>query len=233
VITSLDVLTGEQILGVRKAVHSLRSSWIPRGSAFFTLGTPSYLDLAENPQTGDYHRRTYEYWSLLRERFDWLYQLIQDRLEEHLGAPARYREDLSLPGFHVWLAPAVFTKPRAPIHFDLQHLAFDWPPGTDPSRVLSYTLPIRLPVAGGGLNTWQATYDDFQHAMERGWIESANDLRRFYELRYVPYTVGQMVVHSGHLLHQVAPTSTVLPDDERLTLQGHAIWSVDRWLLYW
>ncbi|MGH3430317.1 MAG: hypothetical protein ACRDRI_16965 [Pseudonocardiaceae bacterium] len=48
-ITSLDVLTGEQILDIREAVHRLRPSGISRGSAFFTLGTPSYLDLAENP----------------------------------------------------------------------------------------------------------------------------------------------------------------------------------------
>lgn len=236
VMESLAVLTAEESAAVRRRVHELREHWIPRGPApasFFTLGTPSYLDLAENPETGEYHARAAATRALLLERFGRLYERLAAALAGHLGAPAEYAGDLALPGFHIWLAPAVFTKPKAPVHFDLQYRAFDWPPGTDLDRLLSFTLPLRLPRAGGGLNVWDATYARFQEALGRGWIEGAADLRRFCKHTYVPYTVGVMALHSGHILHQVAPTSRVEPDDERLTLQGHGVWSAGRWLLYW
>ncbi|MGV9386484.1 hypothetical protein ACWDRB_62535 [Nonomuraea sp. NPDC003707] len=235
-IEALPVLTAEQCADVRDAVHELRAHWIPRGqepASFFTLGTPSYLDLAQNPQTGNYHKRAEAARSLLYDRFGWLYKRLGTVLREHLGASACYPDDLALPGFHIWLAPAVFTKPKAPVHFDLQYRAFDWPPGTDLDRLVSFTLPIRLPQSGGGLNVWDATFEQFERARAKGWIESATDLQRFHTLTHVAYTAGTMAVHSGHILHQVAPTSRVRADDERLTLQGHGVWSAGRWLLYW
>lgn len=234
-ITSLDVLSLPECAAVRDEVHRLRPHWIPRGrepSSFFTLGTPSYLDLAENP-AGGYRDIAAATRPLLLDRFGWLYGRLEKLLAEHLGEPVWYPEDLALPGFHVWLAPAVFVKPLAPIHFDLQYRAVRWPAGADPSRLLSFTLAIRLPEAGGGLNVWDATYDDFETAVARGWIEGAADLTRFHTRRYVPYRPGHMVMHSGHTLHQVAPTNRVEPEDERMTLQGHGMWCSGEWRLYW
>jgi hypothetical protein len=236
VITRLPVLTEEEAATVRDAVHGLRDHWIARGSepaAFFTLGTPSYLDIAEAPGTGMYEKHGIAGRPLLWERFERLYDLVGDALRRHLGAPVRYADHLALPGFHIWLEAAIFLKPQAPVHFDLQYRSLNWPPGTDTSRLLSFTLPLRLPAAGGGLNLWDATYDEFQRALERGWIETAADLTRFHPLRYVPYTPGHLFVHSGHVLHQVAPSSRVEAGDERLTLQGHGVWCDGQWLLYW
>jgi hypothetical protein len=39
-----------------------------------------------------------------------------------------------------------------------------------------------------------------------------------------PYTVGQMMVHSGHELHSVASFKDLLVDDHRITLQGWGVW---------
>ncbi|SOD89692.1 hypothetical protein [Streptomyces sp. Ag109_G2-15] len=235
-IDSLTVLTGPGSAALRDAVHGLRRHWTPRGpepAAFFTLGAPSYLDLAPDPESGVYQKRADVSRPLLENSFDWLYARLAAVLGEHLGAPVHYPEHLALPGFHVWLSAAVFTKPTAPMHFDLQYRAFSWPPGTDLKRQISFTLPVRLPAAGGGLNLWDVSHEQFRHALEKGWIESAADLKRFHALRYIPYTVGRMVIHSGHTLHQVAPSTRVEPDDERLTLQGHGVWCDGRWLLYW
>ncbi|MEV7523549.1 hypothetical protein [Streptomyces sp. NPDC091371] len=235
-IDRLTVLTEAESDALRETVHGLREHWIPRGAepaSFFTLGTPSYLDLAENPDVGDYQKRADTSRPLLWEAFGGLYERLADLLEGHLGAPVHYPGHLAMPGFHVWLSAAVFTKPKAPVHFDMQYRAFSWPPGTDLTRLVSFTLPVRLPAAGGGLNVWDADYEDFRRAAGKGWIESAADLKRFHTKHYVPYTPGQMVIHSGHTLHQVAPSSRVEPDDERLTLQGHGVWSAGRWLLYW
>ncbi|MEU6878467.1 hypothetical protein [Streptomyces sp. NPDC046712] len=235
-IDRLTVLTEADSDALRETVHGLREHWIPRGpkpASFFTLGTPSYLDLAEDPETGEYQKRADISRPLLWESFGELYERLADLLGGHLGAPVHYPQHLAMPGFHVWLSAAVFTRPKAPVHFDMQYRAFSWPPGTDLTRLLSFTLPIRLPAAGGGLNIWDADYEDFRQAAAKGWIDSAADLKRFHTKQYVPYTPGQMVIHSGHTLHQVAPSSRVEPDDERLTLQGHGVWCAGRWLLYW
>lgn len=235
-IAELPLLTGEQSDALRARIHGMREHWIPRGgepASFLTLGTPSYLDVAESPESGHYQRHGVAARPLLWEHFRDLYELLGRALSEHLGAPVRYADGLALPGFHIWLEGAIFTKPRAPVHFDLQYEAFDWPPGTDTDRLLSYTLPLRVPAAGGGLNLWDVTYREFRDYRARGWVESAADLQRFRTRRYVPYTPGRLYVHSGHVLHQVAPSSGVSPGDERLTLQGHGVLCDGEWLLYW
>ncbi|MFJ9820103.1 hypothetical protein ACIRU3_33505 [Streptomyces sp. NPDC101151] len=235
-ITDLPLLTAEGSDDVRERVYALREHWIARGGdppAFLTLGTPSYLDVAERPETGHYQRHGVGSRELLRTHFEDLYDRLGKALTDHLDAPVRFPEHLALPGFHIWLEDAIFTRPQAPVHFDLQYQAFDWPPGTDTDRLLSFTLPLRVPAAGGGLNLWEATYQDFRRSLARGWVESAADLQRFHPLRYVPYTPGHLYVHSGHVLHQVAPSSSVRRGDERLTLQGHGVWCDGRWLLYW
>ncbi|WP_371781512.1 hypothetical protein [Streptosporangium subroseum] len=235
-ITSLDVLDEEQSARTRQDVHALRSHWMPRGpepASFFTLGSPSYLDLAENPGGGGYYAHARADRPVLWDRFGWLYGRLAEMLGEHLKEPVHYPENLALPGFHVWLAPAVFTKPKAPIHFDMQYRAMEWPPDADLSRLISFTLPLRLPGAGGGLNVWEATHEEFREALDKGWIDGASDLQRFHPRQHVAYTVGRLVMHSGHILHQVAPCARVEPDDERLTLQGHGVWCSGRWSLYW
>ncbi|MFD4599628.1 hypothetical protein ACFWPQ_16545 [Streptomyces sp. NPDC058464] len=235
-IDSLDVLTAADSAALRDAVHGLRRHWTPRGpepAAFFTLGAPSYLDLAPNPGSADYQRHADASRPLLQDSFGWLYTRLAELLGKHLAADVGFPEHLGLPGFHVWLSAAVFTKPIAPLHFDLQYQSISWPPDTDLTRHISFTLPIRLPAAGGGLNVWDVSHEQFRRALAKGWVESVADLKRFHPLQYVPYTVGRMVLHSGHTLHQVAPSSRVQPDDERLTLQGHGVWCDGRWLLYW
>src|SRR5262249_24233555 len=152
VITALPLLTAEQIETVRAAVHDLRDQWIPRGpepASFFTLGTASYLDVGRGPQDGPYQERRITARRQLWARFGWLYELVGEALEKHMRAGVSYPGHLAPPGFHIWLEGAIFTKPRASIHYDLQYQLLDWPPGTDTGRLLSFTLPIRLPRVGG------------------------------------------------------------------------------------
>jgi hypothetical protein len=48
-----------------------------------------------------------------------------------------------------------------------------------------------------------------------------------------PYRVGELVMHSGHMLHQAAPAPIIHPDERRITLQGHGIRAGGRMYLYW
>ena len=42
-------------------------------------------------------------------------------------------------------------------------------------------------------------------------------------LHCIQYTEGVLMLHSGHLLHQIAPATNMQPSDRRITLQGHAV----------
>jgi arginine/lysine/ornithine decarboxylase len=50
---------------------------------------------------------------------------------------------------------------------------------------------------------------------------------------YQPYKIGELILHSGHILHQAAAGINLQPQDERITIQGHGVFSQGSWHLYW
>lgn len=83
---------------------------------------------------------------------------------------------------------------------------------------------------GGGLNVWDFNYiNDYSQAIA-GDVEI---LKRFRTKTFHNYKVGEIILHSGYTLHQIAPTTYIYPDDERITLQGHGLFCDGQWLLYW
>lgn len=90
---------------------------------------------------------------------------------------------------------------------------------------MSFTLPIRLPAKGSSLRVWpniryQLTPD------HRAAAEATEPL-------IVGYHLGQALVHSGHLLHQIGATESVTPDDVRITMQGHGLLVDGDIVCYW
>lgn len=233
-ITSLMLLTAAECAQVCNEVTALRSSWTVRGgepASFFTLGAPSYLD-----ESGAYRAHAAEFNPLLLARFGWLYDRLCGFLSSRLGAGVALAEPLGVPGFHIWEAAGIFTKPVASVHFDLQYLRH-WTPEMgqpDLDRPLSMTLALELPRCGGGLNMWDVTYERFMHFRERigGRVQPADVAALLPSVRH-PYTVGALALHSGHQLHQIGEVDRVEPHDRRITLQGHALWVNGLWKLYW
>lgn len=233
-ITSLQLLSPEECTRLDGTIKELRDCWIQRGNpqtSFFTLGAASYLDdPAEYPAVA---RRLNP---LLIERFGWVYERLVDLLGRRLRAPVTFAEGLGHPGFHIWGTSSIFTTPVASVHFDLQYLR-TWPenaPGVDFDRPLSFTLAIRLPQRGGGLNIWDVTYDryvQFRRRLDARLVPA--DLAVLLPPMRHPYTVGAVAMHSGLMLHQIGEIDQVFPGDERITLQGHALWCRGAWQLYW
>jgi hypothetical protein len=118
------------------------------------------------------------------------------------------------------------------MHYDLQYANVDWSlfPGVDLSRQLSYTLALRLPAAGSGLYVWNVS-DYLLRSMSPA--ERKQHLQANQEPQYLPYEPGMMVIHNGHYLHQIARIRQMQAGDYRITLQGHAVWSGNGWILYW
>ncbi|MBH8565533.1 hypothetical protein I8748_25720 [Nostoc sp. CENA67] len=234
-----EILTEQQCDKIYSTIQSLRENWIARGQepvSFFTLGTASYLDFLNFPElSGDYYTRAKQFNSLLKSHFAWLYELVKNSLEKQLQAPVSYHSTFALPGFHIWETPAIFTKPTASVHFDLQYQNLHWQDQEqiDFQQTISFTLPIKLPHLGGGLNVWDLTYDEYTNSRDPNYLGDVEVMKRFRNKSFHAYTVGNIVVHYGHSLHQIAAIAQVHPGDERITLQGHGVYHNGQWLLYW
>jgi hypothetical protein len=232
-LQELVLLTPEECERVHDDVHALRDRWIQRrpGLPFFTLGVASYLD-AVNGNFANYRERARQLNPILKEHFGFLYERLCERLSAELGMPVRLDDDLAFPGFHIFLAHPEFTKPIASVHYDMQFQLIDWSAygAVDTDRQLSLTLAIRMPRAGSGLQVW----DINQLALRELSKEERTVKARENKVgRYHRYEPGAVVVHSGYQLHQIAPAKEMVEDDERLTLQAHAVPTEREWILYW
>jgi hypothetical protein len=232
-VTDLELLPAAQAREVRDRVHALRPHWRRRRPEvpFFTLGVAGYIDAARDgfAAYSAAARRSNE---LLGEQFGDLYRRLEAALAAHLSAPAAYHGAFALPGFHIFLSDPAFATPSASLHFDRQYEHLDWSEfdGVDFDRQLSYTLSISLPARGAGLLVWNVNDLDLRALDDEAKKEVMRENRMPALHRY---RVGGMAIHSGFQLHQIAPMKDMAPDDERITLQGHALPAGGRWTLYW
>ncbi len=237
--TSIEILTSGQCEEICSTVHRLRSFWtqVNESTLFFTLGVASYIEFCRpGDAAARYRDRARQSNPLLREYFAGMMEYLRGTLERHLGEPVAFVEEFGRPGFHIWLTEAIPTHPTASVHFDLQYLSLGWPSdgeAVDYERPVSFTLPLRLPAEGGGVNVWNLNYREVEEMSARGVPVQLEELRETREQEHYAYQLGSLVLHSGHLLHQIAPVPDVNPGDERITLQGHAMRCGGRWLLYW
>ncbi len=229
-VQNIAVLDPSECAAVRDTIMRLRLSWLRRNLAlpFYTLGAASYIDAAQDAET--YHRLARQFNPVLAENFGWLHKRVAAVIAREFSGPAESSENLALPGFHIYLSSKVFEKPVASVHCDSQYNFHNWSGmDADLSRHLSFTLSIALPTNGGGLNTWDVTLEELSR-------QNPPDLGALMKTRkqtYHPYHAGHLALHSGHILHQAAPGRDVQPNDERITMQGHAIRANGIWRLYW
>lgn len=232
---SIPILDAAECVRTRESVHHLRPYWIQRAPLpFFTLGAATYMDAVGG------HRQAYldaagRLNGVLREHFGWLYARLHRALGSILHGDVRAAPGLALPGFHVFLAHPAFAQPLASVHLDLQYREHDWTDLGEPDLVwpVSFTLAIALPAAGSGLLVWPQILTKV-HALDATRVHSATELAsRAQPPRFVPYSVGAIVVHDGHMPHQMAPPPEIRPEDERITFQGHAIRCGNTWYTYW
>ena len=230
--TDIVLLSEQACDAIRTDVHALRDHWVERNAwvPFYTLGAASYLDAGQNGSPS-YYEKAQQCNPVLRAHFGWLYTQMADALEKELSAPVCYRETCGLPGFHVFLSSQMFERPVASIHQDLQYQTQDWDEfkSVDFNRPISFTLAVALPKYGGGLSVWDVWHEE----MVGRSPEEIKALIKSRERKHHAYRVGHMVLHSGHMVHQIAPMVNAQPDDERITLQGHGLLCDGTWRVYW
>jgi hypothetical protein len=239
---AISILNTDECSRVHRTIHDLRREWIMRGNPehpFYTVGAASYIDATSPPAPSNapprYSAVLAETNPMLREHFSWLYARVMYALSVYLQAEVRTADELALPGFHIWCGREVPTTSLS-IHFDLQYMSIPWPhvARADRGRPLSFTLPIALPREGGGLNSWDLSYEaHMAQVRAAGTALSMEETTRSRTKTFHPYTEGVLTLHSGHTLHQIAAVDRVYPEDERITLQGHGLCCDGVWTIYW
>jgi hypothetical protein len=228
-IERISVFSGPECEEIRNKVHELRDLWIRRHPLvpFYTLGTASYMDGLFLTKYMDLAK---QFNNTLKEEFEWMYRKVFEALGNILQGPISQAENFAVPGFHVLLSHPGFGMNFANFHFDLQYdFLYRNNPGADFSKPFSFTLAIALPTAGTGLTLCDVRYSDVKDIPREKVMEiSANRKQSI-----VSYEVGTMVLHSGHHLHKLSPMSEMQPEDERITLQGHALFCDGNWQIYW
>lgn len=226
-VRHLPILDPDECASIASQVCEMREHWIFRQPGFYTLGYAAYMDCRDPQRRLRYFDDAPRLNRVLADRFEPVYRRVLAVLEAELAAPFSMAEEQAIPGFHVWLGPGIPHRgfDAGSVHFDLQYL--DNGLGGDgrltAAEVLSVTLPVRLPKAGGGLNIWNVRYPE----------PAGPEVWPFTKMAAVHYEIGSLVLHSGHELHQIAPAERIEDGDERICLQGHAVRQNGRWLLYW
>lgn len=229
---------------VRAGVHAARERWTCRvlngQPPFYTLGAAAYFDLGFlRGSIDDYLAQA---GSVRRDggpAVNALLDAVRSAIERTLAAPVAFATDLPTPGFHIFIGRAIpqldclDRRDCGSCHFDLQHAWLPWSrwfERVDADRQVSFTLPISLPRAGGALRYWETVTRDRVGA--RGDADIGR-LASEAPCKSIHYATGCLVLHDGHLLHQMAGVRPVSVDDERITLQGHALHADGAWRLYW
>jgi len=219
-----------------KKIFQLKSDWNIRTNhfveiPFYSLGAAVYLDVFEN-DLENYSQLYKRKNPILNENFSDLHQKIYQCLKGIYNCDFIHYEKSALPGFHIFLTDDVFEIPIASRHCDLQYLKIDWCDLTvDPSKALSFTLYLKLPANGGGVYYWDRFHEELTNydAIKREQIlhDSTRHLKTFSE--------GDLFIHNGHQFHQIAPFFDIQENDQRISLQGHAIYSptINKYLVHW
>merc|ERR1740121_799564 len=89
------------------------------------------------------------------------------------------------------------------------------------SDMFSFTLPISLP-SSAGLNVYENKLcsDSVDGAIKcKDYAFDGTQFRQVFH----SYHVGELVVHRGLVVHQIAKSRYMGPGEVRLTLQGHGV----------
>ena len=232
---TVPVLPGSACDAVVETLLAHEADWTRRQALedqvhlFHTLGAATYLDAPASYDTLAARSNP-----VLRESFADLHESVANAIAERTGIPATLTETLALPGFHIFRG-----DPRVPpglmfggtIHMDKPHERHGL--HLPPDGTLSLTLPLRIPREGAGMYFWQDVPDRLLTGPKAPHEMSAEQLAWFdAQKKYVGYTVGEMVLHDGLTVHQLANPGRTTADEWRISLQGHGVLSEGQWELF-
>ena len=258
-VKSLAILNPQEAERVAETILSLDEHWVcPNNDYFFTVGAFSAREFfdKDGPVAADRHDVYSRYHGdrtllnpLLSKSFTDMYESVRRELENALGANVFYAsEHLGLPGFQILgpnpkqkIMPDAVTRQLEQLegwsafHIDtpyIPHASF-WErfQSADFNNGLTFTLSVKLPKSGSGLDVWKNP-GDAAAALAFNGIPTLDHQQLITDYEFVPYQTGHLTYFTGHVVHRVAGRHRLLCDDRRITLQGHGIKCDGAWYLY-
>ena len=185
-------------------VFKLRPYWIQRLEApFYTLGRCAYLD----GKTPEYKQEIQELNPILLDQFQDLYGKTIAYMSTLVEEDIELDESLAHPSFHIVKTDPYFLEQGGKWHFDIPHETL----GLGVQDPLTFTTAILLPTGGAGID--YVSPDGTQ--------------------AYLEYKEKGIIVHDGSVLHRIAPIRTYVPNEYRITMQGHIIRIDGKLKLFW
>lgn len=233
-INDIIIFNAEEAANVALKLEDLREKWLTRGAGFYTFGIATYLDIINSytPEK-NYYERVCCSNALLMQVFGQEFEFLRNILSHHLKASVRYEETIAMPGFHIFENSGVCTTDLPSYHFDLQYRYLRWPFEPVSDEVISFTLAIKLPKLGGGLDVWQVDESEILRLERIGRRVTLEQLARSKPVYRHEYQVGRMVIQLKTLMHRISAISERYPGDQRITWQGHGVKHKNEWILYW
>ena len=175
-------------------VFRLQQYWIPRSDEFpfYTLGRCAYLD----GKTPNYHQEIKALNPILIKDFGDTYQIIIDYLSDQFKEPIKLSNNLAHPSFHIFISDPFLLTHAGIWHQDIPHTTL----GLDPIDPYSFTVAIKLPTGGAGID----------------YVEDGLQ-------KYMPYVEKGILGQDGKVLHRISSLKTYVPNEYRVTMQGHLI----------
>ena len=141
----------------------------------------------------------------LVKHFHELYVAVELYLTHHIGENVYLNHDFAYPSFHIFESDPAFLDYPSNWHKDFPHETL----GLKNDTAYSFTVVIEVPSSGAGLE-----YRDGEE-------------------KYLEYNVGDIIIHRGDFLHNIARLKEYVPGEHRITLQGHVIRHDGRLIMYW
>ena len=217
-------------------IFAYRNIWTLRADSigdipFYSLGAAAYMDSGE--QGRDFYKQQFLKTNpILKENFSELYEIIFAKLKTEFQKEFVLYDNAAFPGFHIFLTDEVFEIALASRHIDLQYKIIEWQENEiDPNKSLSFTLYLKLPKNGGGVYYW----DLFKEDLDAYNLTKKEEIIHQHERKLKLFQEGDLFVHNGHQYHQIAPFFDIEENDQRISLQGHAIYAknLDKYLVHW
>jgi hypothetical protein len=204
---------------------------------FITYGRAAYLDvcLPQAEPDRNYFSIVAQSNQLLQILLEDFYEKLRVMIEELLGDPVKYEPNLlSLPGIHIFRGSGIHSAGASGVHFDVQYQKLKFPAPLDVNiPPISFTIPLINPSNGTGLQVHDVSYEDYERAYRRGYINTFDQLVQRRTSAYYPYTIGRLFLHRGLVAHCITSPDPISHSDERITIQGHGVRSEGTWILYW
>lgn len=233
-------------------VDMLEARWVqPRGVNFFTLGTSSWGEYSP----GD-HRAWREYGNLdfanahgrralmtnelLSKHLGKFYLKMFKALSDHFDVPVFSPPEVNVPGFHIWISLDLSPKEikYGSIHRDATHIWAEFP-FAHTTEQITFTIMLEEPEKGSSMYYWDdkvvsKTIGGHAFGMSNRFRSISKSMRErlIRTVKTFDYKIGELVIHDGQTIHQMANMVDTTPKDRRISLQGHGVLTDKGYIVY-